>query len=346
MKKISISCLPVAGIENPYQYLMMEGLRTGNLLSVRSGIHDRFLGIIRTAAIHRPDYIHFDWETSFYYRRSLVFTLVSIPLFMLQVYIARFVFGCRLVWTPHNIVPHDSAHLKIHRFCRRFFAGNMQWIRLFSEKSQEAAAKEFNCKTGKFRIVPEGSYVNYYVNTVTPAAARVKLNIDSSKRVLLYLGLIKPYKGITELIETFNKYRQAGDVLIIAGKIMNDEYGEQVKGMLNDSILLTNRFIKDDELQVYFNAANVVVLPFRKIENSGSAILAMGFKKAIIAPAMGVLTERLENQPELLYNNNLGQALQVFKNIDKEKLDRLGELNFQCLSKFQWTDFTKVFKEC
>ncbi len=133
-KKIRISCLPVAGIENPYQYLM-KGLRADSRLKVQNGIHDRFFGILRTAAIQRPDYIHFDWETAYYYRRQLWMTIINIPFFLLQVYIARYIFGCKLVWTPHNIIPHDSKYLKIHRFCRRFFARKMNWIRLFSKVS-------------------------------------------------------------------------------------------------------------------------------------------------------------------------------------------------------------------
>jgi hypothetical protein len=60
-----VSCLPVAGKENPYQYLMMKGLNESPNLEVKSGIDDKFFGIIRTAVFQKPDYIHFDWETSY-----------------------------------------------------------------------------------------------------------------------------------------------------------------------------------------------------------------------------------------------------------------------------------------
>jgi glycosyltransferase involved in cell wall biosynthesis len=341
--KISISCLPVAGSENPYQQLMIKGLKTDNRLMVKNGINDRFFGIIRTAALQRPDYIHFDWETSYYYRKNLMLTLISVPFFIVQIYAARFIFGCKLAWTPHNIIPHDSKYLAIHRFCRRFFARNMTWIRLFSKKTVPAAALEFKCAADKFKIIPEGSYVDYYPNSVDREAARHQLNIGAQKKVMLYLGLIKPYKGITTLIECFKKYSDENAVLIIAGRIMDTKYGEHIKNLIESRIILIDRFIKDDELQVYFNAADIVVLPFKKIENSGSAILAMGFKKAVIAPQMGVLAERLENQPELLYSDSLEQAFEYFKKMTKEKLEEVGEVNFLSLSKYKWSDFAKAF---
>ena len=341
--KIQISCLPVAGLENPYQFLMMQGLQTDKRLFVKSGINDRFFGILRTAIIQRPNYIHFDWETSYYYRRSLWMTLINIPFFILQVYIARYIFNCKLVWTPHNIIPHDSKYLKVHKFCRNFFAHNMKWIRLFSELSIAAAAAELNCDINKFKIIPEGSYVGFYPDKISRCEARKLLSIDKDKLVLLYTGLIKPYKGVDDLITSFKKSFSDNAILIIAGSIMDPAYGEKIKGMTNGNIVLIDRFIDNDELQIYFNAADIVTLPFKQIENSGSVILAMSFKKAVIAPAKGVLEERLKNQPELLYKEFLDESFAVLKKLTAEDLVQIGEKNFRELFKYSWADFAAAF---
>lgn len=341
--KIQISCLPVAGIENPYQFLMIQGLQTDKRLLVTSGINDRFFGILRTAISQRPDYIHFDWETSYYYRKNLLMTLINIPSFILQIYIARYIFNCQLVWTPHNIVPHDPKYVKIHKFCRNFFAHNMKWIRLFSDLSIEAATCELKCDINKFKVIPEGSYVGYYPDKIDRSEARKLLSIDNDKLVLLYTGLIKPYKGITELITYFKKMFSDNTILIIAGSIMDTGYGNTIKGMISENIVLIDRFIDNDELQIYFNAADIVTLPFKQIENSGSVILAMSFKKAVIAPAMGVLEERLINQPELLYRSSLEDSFEVLKKLTSEDLVQIGEKNFYELSKHSWADFITAF---
>jgi len=342
-KQIRISCLPVAGIQNPYQSLMIKGLQSNPRLMVKNGIDDRFFGILKTAIKQNPDYIHFDWETSYYYRRSLWMTLINIPVFIFQVYIVRYLFNCKLVWTPHNILPHDSKYLKIHRFCRRFFAQNMKWIRLFSELSIPSAISEFECNKEKFKIIPEGSYVEYYPNELNQYQARKSLNISQDKLVLLYTGFIKPYKGLTELIDAFKKSFVNNAILIIAGKVMNCQYFESLKQLLNEDTIIIDRFIEKDELQLYFNAANVVTLPFKKIENSGSVILAMGFKKPIIAPKQGVLVERLNNQRQLLFEQSLEESFEVLKTLTTEGLDEIGEKNFLQLSRYSWEDFAKAF---
>ncbi len=342
-KKIAISCLPVAGIKNPYQYLMIKGLQSDSRLCVKSGIDDRFLGILRTAAKHRPDYIHFDWETSFYYRKKLWMTLINIPIFFLQLYGAKYIFNCKLVWTPHNLVPHDPENLRIHRFCRRLFATHMEWIRLFSESSVANAAHEFKCKTTKFKIIPEGSYIDYYPNNISREEARKLLNIEPNQKVILYIGFIKPYKGIMEMVECFKKIMDVNSILIIAGKSMDKYYFDSLKKIINKRVVVKDRFIENKELQVFFNAADVVCLPFKKIENSGSVILSMGFKKAIIAPRMGVIPARLENQPELLYNLSVEESFKKLVDYSNEKLLQIGIVNFNSLSNNSWADFALAF---
>lgn len=341
--QIKIACLPVAGIENPYQFLMIEGLQSEEHITAKNGVHDKFFGIIRTAIVDKPDYIHFDWETSYYYRKSLWMTILSIPVFMLQVLIVKYIFKCKLVWTPHNIVPHDAKDLKIHKFCRCFFASQMNWIRLFSSMSIEKASKEFKVNKDKFVVCPEGSYVDYYSNFVSKKESRNKLGIKEDDFVFLYLGMIKPYKGIEKLIKAFIQLNLNNSKLIIAGKVFNEKYFETIF-TTQPNIEFHNKFIENEELQYYYNASNVVVLPFNKIENSGSIILAMGFDKVVIAPKIGILEERLLQQKEFLFEteNDLTDYLKKsYQN--RESLDLIGQLNKKELEKHNWSDFVNFF---
>ena len=127
---------------------------------------------------------------------------------------------------------------------------------------------------------------------------------------------------------------------------MNATYLRQVQEAIQtEGIYLYNRFVADDELQVFFNAADVMVLPFERIENSGSAILAMGFAKPIIAPARGVLTKRLFQQPELLYKDQSIPASILDKAIllTDQEIESIGDKNFQALKQFKWEDFASYF---
>ena len=131
---IRVSCLPVAGIDNPYQYLMMKGLNEDDHIQAISGLDNRFFGIFLTAIRQRPTYIHFDWLHSYYYRRTLWMSILNMPLFVIQILFVKWIFRTKLVWTLHNIEPHDVKYKWLHQFNRRFFANNVEWIRLFAHE--------------------------------------------------------------------------------------------------------------------------------------------------------------------------------------------------------------------
>lgn len=341
-----IACLPVAGPENPYQQLMRTGLNGDKRLRAFSGVPGKFLGIAFTTLKYKPDYIHFDWVVSYYYRRWRWLTYASVPLFCGQVLLARWL-GVKLVWTLHNLLPHDAAEAGVHRFCQRFLARRCEWVRVFGLNSVERAANELRIPADKFRVVPEGDYTGMYPNLISQESARERLRLPTLGKVFLYLGLIKPYKGVLELAQVFRQTRQPDDFLLIVGKIMDVKYGEDLKASLSANIALVDKFIPADELQVYFKAADVVVLPFHKIENSGSVIMAMGFAKPIIAPGAGSVAERLKTQKELLLTeqNSLQATLEKVGGYSRERLAEIGDENYRSLRLYRWEDFASCFIE-
>lgn len=340
----TIACLPVAGSSNPYQHLMVNGLNENPGIRAFQGIHDKFFGIARTLLTHRPTYLHFDWISSYYFRRWHWLTYLSVLTFCTQIMLARGM-GVKVVWTLHNILPHDSPTLRAHRFCQRFLARRCEWIRVFSAGTVARAAAELGVPESKFRIIPEGDYSHVYANHLSREEARKRLGLSGEAKVILNIGLIKPYKGILELMEAFHTQHQPDTYLVIAGKVMDQEYGKKIRERLSDRILLVDEFVPADELQVYFNAADIVVLPFQSIENSGSVIMAMGFARPIIAPRMGVVRERLIQQDEWLYDSisELPKKLRSAAELPQSTLEAAGNRNFAALAKFAWQDFARLF---
>ena len=345
-EKSKIVCLPVAGIENPYQYLMIKGLNSTRSIEAFNGVDDRFLGIIKTILKYKPNYLHFDWIQSYYIRKKFWLSLILLPLFIFQVLYIDYFTKSKIVWTLHNIFPHNSNNVSFNRWVRHFFAKHCEWIRVFSEDSIERASNELTISNKKFIVVPEGDYTDVYPNVVSQDRARKELEIDENDLVFLSLGFIKRYKGIKNLIVEFSKLKNKNLQLIIAGQIIDKTYYDEVHNTIvklqDKRIHLKGGFIPNDKLQFYYNAADIVVLPFEKIENSGSAIMAMGFKKPIIAPKIGVLKKRLNQQYKLLYTN-LTEGLETVIKYDKKELIKIGKANFQSLKEYKWEDFIEVF---
>lgn len=343
---VRVCCLPLAGKENPYQHLMMNGLRSSDLLEVTHGRKGRVFAAIRTAITCRPDFIHYDWIHSYFLRRYRFLSWVHAPVFILEVLFVRYILNVRVVWTMHNLVTHDTGSSVLELWVRRRFARVCEWIRVFDESTVERAASLLQVNSERFQIVPEGSYVNYYPDTIAREEARRRLDISNDAVVLLYLGQIRPYKGLEELIDAYAAVREAHWELVLAGFPLDKGYARLVaeKAQRVERVRVHLDHVDDDDLQVYFKAADVVVLPYQKVENSGTAVLAMGFGRAIVAPMLGVLPNRLRQQAGLLYEpGSLHKALGALKDVDRQELHALGLRNRQAVTSYSWRDFGHLF---
>ena len=338
-----IVCLPVAGDENPYQQLMMNALQSDSN-SVVHGVPSKLFAITRTLLKNKNvDFIHFDWIHRYYITKYERIIWIYGIFFFLDILFAKTFFPkSQWIWTIHNIYPHIRGKRKYDQIMRHFFVSRCKSIRVFSEMTKEKVLREFKIKV-PVNVIPEGSYVEYYQKIRNEECVVKK---EAKIFTFLYLGQIRAYKGIPELIKAFQELDHQEKIrLIIAGKAVEQELNFLEKECeAIDSIEFFNEFIKEEEISAFYDVADVVVLPFKNIENSGSAILAMGFKKAILAPKIGVLEKRLKNQKELLYEDLL-TGMQKCLAYSKIELKIFGEKNFKSLENYKWSDFRKIFEK-
>ena len=200
--------------------------------------------------------------------------------------------GYQIVWTVHNTLSHDcSAPLLEHGF-RWVLSRLCNDVIVMSEYSRQQFARMYG-RTKRVHVVPHGNYIGVYPNEISRTDARRQLSIAPHQTVILHLGQIRPYKGIDYLLETFNQLKNPDVVLLIAGSCPNPDLLTKIQHAAQGDprILLQLKFIQDEDIQIYMNACNWVVLPYQKILNSGSALLALSFGRPVIVPQQGVLTE-------------------------------------------------------
>jgi glycosyltransferase involved in cell wall biosynthesis len=126
--------------------------------------------------------------------------------------------------------------------------------------------------------------------------ARAELGIPAEATVLASIGYIRPYKNIPELVRAFRALPRPGAQLLIAGEVASPGAGDAVAVAAGNDprILFRPGFAAPAEVQRYLRAADLVVLAFREILNSASAMLALSFDRPVLAPRLGAITELAE----------------------------------------------------
>lgn len=347
-KKKRIAYLPVAGHENPYQHLMLEGLKK-ELPEIEfvPGKDQKFFPFLATTLAHKPDYIHLDWIGRYYIRRGLITTYISYILFCLDLFVASRIMGVGFLWTLHNIEEHDLDRKKrsLDRKAKNFLSRHCRWVRVFAQSTADRLRKIVPKQTD-IKVLPEGSYIGYYENTMSRKVARKALKITPETFLLVYIGSIRPYKGLDELIKFFQKTKRQNWNLLMAGKPTNKAYVDKLKSSIgrDSDIMLELTFIEPEELQKYLNAADLYVAPFRQVENSGSIIMAMGFGLPVLAPHMGALPERLNNQHMLLYKERMEEVFAHLDEYSRETLHAIGKKNTEQVLAHKWEDYARLFR--
>lgn len=158
-------------------------------------------------------------------------------------------------------------------------------------------------------VIPHGHYRDAYPDDVTKKEAREALSLPKSSPLLLYFGYIRPYKNVPHLIKTFRALKTDAH-LLVAGQPQTSTLKKEVQQAANGAsgVHLHLDFIPKADVQLYFRAADGVVLPYTEILNSGSALLALSFDRPVLVPqkgAMGELQEQVGDEWVKTYEGSL-----------------------------------------
>lgn len=217
--------------------------------------------------------------------------------------IIRFLFTCyfilfitfvkllryKLVWTAHDLLPHGNYFVKTQKVM--IFLSQMSDAIIIHSENVIKEMKSLDLVTNRVFVIPIGNYLGIYENTIKEEVARKKLHIPNNTVVFEMFGKIEEYKGVIELIQAFRTVAIPNSKLLLVGKCHDEGLLRRIKSISkNDkNIHLYLQFIPDEDVQLYVNACNIFVYPFKNITTSSSVILAMSFKRTVICPAIGDL---------------------------------------------------------
>jgi beta-1,4-mannosyltransferase len=345
--KLKVALVPYYLNENPYQKQLHSHLSKLGIQA--SGIEK---GIYMPNAVKHvnPDILHLHWLQVFSKASNPAKSFLRLAKFITGLLILK-MSGIKIVWTAHNLKAHENSNPLADKLCTSLVIKLADAVIAHGEVAKDEIVATFKVKQAdKINVIPHGNYVDYYQNEINQTEARKILEIDDSKIVFLSLGMIRPYKGVNELIDIFRQLNRDDVELVIVGKPFSQEIEAEVKQKIQNhpSIKFIPGFVPNDQIQVYMNAADVVVFPYRNLLTSGAAILAMSFGKACLAPRIGCLKEALDDSGAFLYDPDAQDALlqAIHRAIEKrENLAAMGQHNRQIADRWSWERIAQMTSE-
>lgn len=295
---------PVAELTaNPYWSLLCAGLEERGVVNVdtREAIFGRRWLVKNNRTVN---VIHFHFFQQFYAFELEGARLRWVMRFASNLILARML-GYRTVLTVHNLEPTYSLRPNWVDTLGHWVAVNLvERVIVHCDYARMAIRKRYGRKHGII-IAPHPTFSGHYPDSVSSLVARQQLELPQDARVFLFFGGIRPNKGVDLLITAFRNIPGSSLRLVIAGKPWPpDDYIVRLHSMggSDSRISWHEGYVDDNDVQLFYRAADFVVLPFARILTSSSAVAAMSFARPVIVPALGCLPELVTPETGILYD--------------------------------------------
>lgn len=219
------------------------------------------------------DVLHIHWPERLFRGSSLVRRIVK-PVALLALLTGLRVRGIPLVRTLHNVAPHEPG-AGLERFLLRLIDRRTDVFIVLNDHTPVPGDQPVARIAHPHYRAPYGRHA---VSEVVPGR-------------LLYCGVIRPYKGVPELIDAFAAWGDPATSLRIVGQPSADMAGriEAVAGQ--DAVSVRLGYVSDADLVAEMTAAELVVLPYRAMHNSGVLFAALSVGRPVLVPRNPVTTD-------------------------------------------------------
>lgn len=216
--------------------------------------------------------------------------------------------GYKLLFTAHNVWPHERRwwHGAAYALWYRYVVDH---VHVLSGTAESGIAREFGVGKKSITRIPHGNYSSFRRRfpAIGTAKARHELGLPEGSVLLLFFGLVRPYKGVDRAVRALAHLGRSSDVVLVVVGGCRPEVEEDLRALslqegVSNRVIVRPRSVSDAELSMYLEAADIVVLPYRRIAQSGAMLMALTYGKPIVA-------SRLEGFREIIADGATGVLL-------------------------------------
>jgi glycosyltransferase involved in cell wall biosynthesis len=207
----------------------------------------------------------------------------------------------RYLYTVHNVLPHRYRESRFFRMIYRWIYAIPDRLLVHTDLAGEQLTAEFGVPEEKIQITSIGLNEEIPQSDLTVAQARERLGVGTEDPCILFFGKIIEYKGLDLLLSAFDLLPISNVSLIIAGAFRSRAYRSKILAQLDGmarrcQVRFHDRFIPNEEVEVFFKASTVFCLPYRHICQSGMIFLAPAFGVPMVTTDVGALREFVDGK--------------------------------------------------
>lgn len=210
----------------------------------------------------------------------------------------------RVIWTVHNVVPHDGYAPFVGIRFLKFLARSSSRILVHFDETRRIVEERFSVR-GKVSVVHAATFGHAHGPPVDRATARARISDCLSAGTMLFVqvGSLRPYKQPATTVLAFRDAAPSSALLLVSGLCVDEALKADVIRVAASDPRITLRFdrLSNENLVTALCAADWSICPYTTIDNPGAVNLSMSYDCPVIAPALGPVTEMTRGHPAMLY---------------------------------------------
>jgi len=213
------------------------------------------------------------------------------PIFLTITSLVKLFIKAKILFICHNVLPHERKF--VDKFLTKLVLRNSDYFIVHSKEDLKNLKLLIPKANVKRTVHP--AYEVFKFGEISQREAKEKLRISDNSKIILHFGYIRKYKGLIHLIDAMpDILKEINANLLIVGKfcINKERYIDRIKKYrIEGNVRIVDEYIPNEEVGVYFSAADVIVLPYTSATQSGIIPLAYAFNKPVITTNVGGLPD-------------------------------------------------------
>ncbi|MBT3417979.1 MAG: glycosyltransferase family 4 protein [Flavobacteriales bacterium] len=280
--------------------------------------------------------------------------LFHVNILVLFDFILSKILGMKVVYTIHDIVSFENE--KSNKKWNKWLYKRADKILTHNHFSEKIFSENYTDLKNKIDIIPHGNYVPFLEAKTDKSFSRTYLSIPQDKKVLLFFGMIKKVKGLEVLLQSLRNVidQNPDSLLVIAGRVWKNDFSLYQKiideNNLSNHCLIHDKFIPHDDVGHYYASADLIVLPYKRIYQSGVLMMSLSYEKAVLVSDLPPHTEVIvDKETGFVFKTESPKSLSEKLNSilsDVDNLEKIRKKGAELIkTKYDWTEIGILTKK-